>query len=101
MGDECKVHKEKVARNHIAACAVGIAVAIGLISIAIGIDKANGVKSVYNYPNAVIVDKGTQHSKKLTRRVKTSPENGYTIKTIRVPHGEYVEFNIGDTIKCH
>lgn len=58
---------------------------------------AVGSQSAYNYPNAVVVDKSTMRSSKLQLRIKEA--NKYTLKWIEVPRGEFINFELGDTIK--
>lgn len=55
-------------------------------------------QTVYNYPNAIVVDKGTLRESKLQLRMK-NPTSGYTLKWLTVPREEYHSFELGDTIR--
>lgn len=62
-------------------------------------DSRRPVASVYNYSNSVIVDKSQQYGDLYLLKVRTKVKGVYSIVTVRVPKGEYVQFAIGDTIK--
>lgn len=52
--------------------------------------------TVYNYKNSVVVNKSASRSQ-LTLRVQK--HNHYEIIKLDVQRGEFIQFNIGDTIR--
>lgn len=73
-------------------------IAISLISCD-GRNSQRPVLSVYNYSNAVVVDKLPQQRDVYLLRIRAKANGAYSIITLRVPKGEYTQFAIGDTIK--
>lgn len=66
-----------------------------LITVILLCSCAVGSQSIYNYPNAVVVDK--KRNFKVQIRIKE--RNKYVLKWIEVPREEYINFELGDTIK--
>lgn len=62
-------------------------------------DSRRPVTSVYNYSNAVVVDKPLQKGDVFLPKIRSRVNGTYSIITLRVPRGEYAQFAIGDTIK--
>lgn len=73
---------------------------ICLATITILLASCEGyISSVYNYSNAVVVDKLTLKRDVHLLRIRAKANGTYSIITLRVPEGEYTQFAIGDTIK--
>lgn len=78
-------------------------ICLAIISILLvscdGENSQRPVTSVYNYSNAVVVDKLPQRRDVFLLKIRSKVNGTYSIITLRVPRGEYAQFAIGDTIK--
>lgn len=73
-------------------------ICLAIIAILLASCEGN-ISSVYNYSNAVVVDKLPLKRDVYLLRIRAKADGTYSIFTLRVPRGEYAQFAIGDTIK--